>query len=40
MSPSVPVTGVVTGPLSVTASIVDPVTFYKELWKKRAKPTR
>ena len=37
MYPSVPVTGVVTGPLSLAASIVDPVTFFKELRKNREK---
>jgi MtaA/CmuA family methyltransferase len=40
MHPSVPVTGVVTGPLSVGASIVDPVTFFKELRKNREKAHR
>lgn len=35
MYPSVPVTGVVSGPLSVAASVVDPMTFFKELHKKR-----
>lgn len=35
MYPSVPVTGVVAGPLSVAASVVDPMTFFKELHKKR-----
>jgi [methyl-Co(III) methanol-specific corrinoid protein]:coenzyme M methyltransferase len=33
--PSVPVTGVVTGPLSAAASVVDPVTLFKELRKNR-----
>lgn len=37
MRPSMPVTGVVTGPLSAAASIVDPMTFYKELRKSREK---
>ena len=38
--PSVPVTGVVTGPLSLAASIVDPVTFFKELRKNRVRAHR
>ncbi len=33
--PSIPVTGVVTGPLSLAASVVDPVTLFKELRKNR-----
>ena len=33
--PSIPVTGVVTGPLSAAASVVDPVTLFKELRKNR-----
>lgn len=33
--PTVPVIGVVTGPLSAAASVVDPVTFFKELHKNR-----
>jgi len=37
MSLPVPVTGVVTGPLSLAASIVDPMTFFKELRTSRAK---
>ena len=40
MRPSVPVTGVVTGPLSAAASIVDPVAFFKELRKNRVKAHR
>lgn len=38
--PSIPVTGVVTGPLSAAASIVDPVTLFKELHKKRDRAHR
>ncbi len=34
-NPSLPVTGVVTGPVSAAASIVDPTTFFKELRKNR-----
>ncbi len=33
--PHVPVTGTLTGPISLAASLVDPVTFYKELHLKR-----
>ena len=40
MSLPVPVTGVVTGPLSLAASIVDPMTFFKELRTSRVKAHR
>ncbi len=33
--PGVPVTGTLTGPISLAASLVDPVTFYKDLHLKR-----
>ena len=33
--PHIPVTGTLTGPISLAASLVDPVTFYKELHTKR-----
>jgi [methyl-Co(III) methanol-specific corrinoid protein]:coenzyme M methyltransferase len=33
--PDIPVIGSVTGPISLAASIVDPITFFKDLYKKK-----
>jgi len=38
--PAVPVVGTLTGPVSLAASIVDPMTFYRELRKDRANAHR
>lgn len=35
--PHIPVIGTLTGPISLAASLVDPVAFYKELLKKRSR---
>ena len=38
--PSVPVVGALTGPISLAASVVDPMTFYRELRKDRTNAHR